>query len=129
MFLVPLLNPKFATVPAAKSCELRVRGTSAAARWSGFAIEDASRKKILPVVMPAFPAGFQAASCRARRKGSGRAARPAVARRRSVPLAGGGPRRDLDLEQPQQRGERHAEHAKGDDRHEHLVDLVEIGRA
>jgi hypothetical protein len=25
---VPLLNPKFATVPAAKSCELRVRGTS-----------------------------------------------------------------------------------------------------
>jgi len=24
---VPLLNPKFATVPAAKSCELRVRGT------------------------------------------------------------------------------------------------------
>ena len=29
MILVPLLNPKFATVPAAKSCELRVRGTSA----------------------------------------------------------------------------------------------------
>src|SRR5215813_5185441 len=28
MILVPLLNPKFATVPAAKSCELRVRGTS-----------------------------------------------------------------------------------------------------
>jgi hypothetical protein len=29
MILVPLLNPKFATVPAAKSCELRVRGTRA----------------------------------------------------------------------------------------------------
>src|SRR5882672_11955067 len=29
MILVPLLNPKFATVPAAISCELRVRGTSA----------------------------------------------------------------------------------------------------
>src|SRR5262245_14174010 len=29
MMLVPLLNPKFATVPAAKACELRVRGTSA----------------------------------------------------------------------------------------------------
>jgi len=28
MILVPLLNPKFATVPTAKSCELRVRGTS-----------------------------------------------------------------------------------------------------
>src|SRR5262249_21785279 len=28
MMLVPLLNPKFATVPAEKSCELRVRGTS-----------------------------------------------------------------------------------------------------
>jgi hypothetical protein len=28
MILVPLLNPKFATVPAEKSCELRVRGTS-----------------------------------------------------------------------------------------------------
>jgi hypothetical protein len=28
MILVPLLNPKFANVPAAKSCELRVRGTS-----------------------------------------------------------------------------------------------------
>jgi hypothetical protein len=27
MILVPLLNPKFATVPAEKSCELRVRGT------------------------------------------------------------------------------------------------------
>jgi hypothetical protein len=27
MTLVPLLNPKFATLPAAKSCELRVRGT------------------------------------------------------------------------------------------------------
>jgi 4a-hydroxytetrahydrobiopterin dehydratase len=27
MILVPLLNPKFATVPAAKPCELRVRGT------------------------------------------------------------------------------------------------------
>jgi len=27
MILVPLLNPKFATVLAAKSCELRVRGT------------------------------------------------------------------------------------------------------
>src|SRR5262249_1350362 len=27
MILVPLLNPKFATVPSAKSCELRVRGT------------------------------------------------------------------------------------------------------
>jgi hypothetical protein len=27
MILVPLLNPKFATVTAAKSCELRVRGT------------------------------------------------------------------------------------------------------
>ena len=26
--LVPLLNPKFANVPAEKSCELRVRGTS-----------------------------------------------------------------------------------------------------
>jgi hypothetical protein len=30
MILVPLLNPKFATAPAAKSCELRVRGTRAA---------------------------------------------------------------------------------------------------
>src|ERR1051325_4121353 len=29
MILVPLLNPKFATVPAAIWCELRVRGTSA----------------------------------------------------------------------------------------------------
>ena len=29
MILVPLLNPKFATVPAEKSCELRVRGTRA----------------------------------------------------------------------------------------------------
>src|SRR3977135_3201232 len=29
MILVPLLNPKFATVPAAKSCELRIRGTRA----------------------------------------------------------------------------------------------------
>ena len=29
MIPVPLLNPKFATVPAAKPCELRVRGTSA----------------------------------------------------------------------------------------------------
>src|SRR5690348_15691585 len=29
--LVPLLNPKFATVLAEKSCELRVRGTSGAA--------------------------------------------------------------------------------------------------
>jgi hypothetical protein len=29
MILVPLLNPKFATVRAEKSCELRVRGTSA----------------------------------------------------------------------------------------------------
>src|ERR1700687_5464012 len=29
MILVPLLNPKFATVPVAKSCELRVRGTRA----------------------------------------------------------------------------------------------------
>jgi len=28
MILVPLLNPKFATVPAEKSCGLRVRGTS-----------------------------------------------------------------------------------------------------
>jgi hypothetical protein len=28
MILVPLLNPKFATVLAEKSCELRVRGTS-----------------------------------------------------------------------------------------------------
>jgi len=28
IILVPLLNPKFASVPAAKSCELRVRGTS-----------------------------------------------------------------------------------------------------
>jgi hypothetical protein len=28
MMLVPLLNPKFATVPAGRSCELRVRGTS-----------------------------------------------------------------------------------------------------
>src|SRR5262249_14234638 len=28
MILVPLLNPTFATVPAEKSCELRVRGTS-----------------------------------------------------------------------------------------------------
>jgi two-component sensor histidine kinase len=28
MILVPLLNPKFANVPAEKSCELRVRGTS-----------------------------------------------------------------------------------------------------
>jgi pimeloyl-ACP methyl ester carboxylesterase len=28
--LVPLLNPKFANVPAAKSCELRVRGTTGA---------------------------------------------------------------------------------------------------
>jgi thioredoxin-related protein len=27
MILVPLLNPKFAKTPAAKSCELRVRGT------------------------------------------------------------------------------------------------------
>jgi hypothetical protein len=27
MMLVPLLNPKFATVFAAKMCELRVRGT------------------------------------------------------------------------------------------------------
>src|ERR1700755_2963633 len=27
MILVPLLNPKFATLPAEKSCELRVRGT------------------------------------------------------------------------------------------------------
>jgi len=27
MNLVPLLNPKFATVPAEKMCELRVRGT------------------------------------------------------------------------------------------------------
>src|SRR5712675_1300710 len=26
MILVPLLNPKFANVPAEKSCELRVRG-------------------------------------------------------------------------------------------------------
>jgi hypothetical protein len=38
MILVPLLNPKFATVPAAKSCELRVRGTGAA-----FEPEDRSR--------------------------------------------------------------------------------------
>jgi hypothetical protein len=29
MILVPLLNPKFANVPAEKSCELRVRGTRA----------------------------------------------------------------------------------------------------
>ena len=29
MILVPLLNPKFANALAAKSCELRVRGTSA----------------------------------------------------------------------------------------------------
>src|SRR5262245_44256884 len=28
MILVPLLNPKFANAPAARSCELRVRGTS-----------------------------------------------------------------------------------------------------
>jgi hypothetical protein len=28
MMLVPLLSPKFATVFAAKMCELRVRGTS-----------------------------------------------------------------------------------------------------
>src|ERR1041385_4629031 len=27
MILVPFLNPKFAPVPAARSCELRVRGT------------------------------------------------------------------------------------------------------
>jgi hypothetical protein len=27
MVLVPLLNPKFATVFAAKMCELRIRGT------------------------------------------------------------------------------------------------------
>src|SRR5262252_5541952 len=30
MILVPLLNPKFATVPTEKPCELRVRGTSCA---------------------------------------------------------------------------------------------------
>jgi hypothetical protein len=29
MILVPLLNPKFANALAARSCELRVRGTSA----------------------------------------------------------------------------------------------------
>src|SRR5262249_36170512 len=29
MILVPLSNPRFATVPAARSCELRVRGASA----------------------------------------------------------------------------------------------------
>src|SRR5689334_16853907 len=28
MILVPLSNPKFATLPAEQSCELRVRGTS-----------------------------------------------------------------------------------------------------
>src|SRR5262249_53298943 len=33
MILVPLLNPKFATVPAERSCELRVRG---ARRFSSF---------------------------------------------------------------------------------------------
>src|SRR5262249_15719642 len=32
MILVPLLNPKFAPVPAEKSCEPRVRGTSAISR-------------------------------------------------------------------------------------------------
>jgi len=34
MILVPLVNPKFATVLAAKSCELRVRGTSVAGAMS-----------------------------------------------------------------------------------------------
>jgi hypothetical protein len=33
MILVPLLNPKFATMHAAKSCELRVRGTSGIMRY------------------------------------------------------------------------------------------------
>src|SRR5690348_7879474 len=32
--LVPLLNPKFATVPAERSCELRVRGMSAFCKFS-----------------------------------------------------------------------------------------------
>src|SRR5690348_6362802 len=37
MTLVPLLNPKFATVPAERSCELRVRGTRPAFQfWSLF---------------------------------------------------------------------------------------------
>ena len=35
MILVPLLNPKFATVLAEKSCELRVRGTSVAGSPAG----------------------------------------------------------------------------------------------
>src|SRR3977135_1745965 len=46
MILVPLLNPKFATVPAARSCELRVRGTRAGSlqieaqipSWPGIAV-------------------------------------------------------------------------------------------
>src|SRR5258707_9692963 len=46
MILVPLLNPKFATVLAAKSCELRVRGTRALSfeiesrisSWPGIAV-------------------------------------------------------------------------------------------
>src|SRR3977135_778595 len=48
MILVPLLNPKFATVPAAKSCELRVRGTRA---FSAEAVP-ASTWKMRPNIEP-----------------------------------------------------------------------------
>jgi hypothetical protein len=35
MILVPLLNPKFAIGPAAKVCELRVRGANFGLRFGG----------------------------------------------------------------------------------------------
>jgi hypothetical protein len=44
MILVPLLNPKFATVLAEKSCELRVRGTSSFAEAEAIAKEDPLHK-------------------------------------------------------------------------------------
>src|SRR5437868_6421552 len=53
MILVPLLNPKFATVPAAISCELRVRGTrdnppDALVRWFVTAINGEIGRDRLP---------------------------------------------------------------------------------
>ena len=42
MILVPLLNPKFATVLAENSCELRVRGTRVKFQLSELTVQDAA---------------------------------------------------------------------------------------
>src|SRR5262249_41913948 len=49
MILVPLLNPKFATVPAAKSCEFRVRGTSRPCAGGGSKIPSVSKSVSIPL--------------------------------------------------------------------------------